>query len=299
MSPHELRAGIVVTGTEVLTGKVTDRNGPWVSERLFELGCEVAHIVCVGDRPEDLRNSLDFLRDSGVDLIVTTGGLGPTADDLTAEIVAALQRSRDRSRRGDGEADRRDRGRVRPADEVRPRGPPRRHSQAGDGSRGRDRPRPGRDRPGAGRRGGRAGRDRAAGTPAGTAGDVAGGGRVRTDDGQAGGGGELRGRDDEDVRDPGVHPRQDAAGDRAGHRPDPARDHHLPATRRRARDRRPLPGRGPGAARSPLHGAAGAPRRLHLHRSRKEHRRDRRGAASRAPRSASANRAPGGCWRRA
>ncbi len=83
-----LRAGIVVTGTEVLTGKVTDRNGPWVSERLFELGCEVAEIVCVGDRPEDLRNSLDFLRDSGVDLIVTTGGLGPTADDLTAEIVA-------------------------------------------------------------------------------------------------------------------------------------------------------------------------------------------------------------------
>ena len=88
MASMALRAGIVVTGTEVLTGKVTDRNGPWVSERLFELGCEVAHIVCVGDRPEDLRNSLDFLRDSGVDLIVTTGGLGPTADDLTAEIVA-------------------------------------------------------------------------------------------------------------------------------------------------------------------------------------------------------------------
>ena len=83
-----LRAGIVVTGTEVLTGKVTDRNGPWVSERLFELGCEVAHIVCVGDRPEDLRDSLEFLRDAGIELIVTTGGLGPTADDLTAEMVA-------------------------------------------------------------------------------------------------------------------------------------------------------------------------------------------------------------------
>ena len=35
-----VRAGIVVTGTEVLTGRVTDRNGPWVSERLGELGCE-------------------------------------------------------------------------------------------------------------------------------------------------------------------------------------------------------------------------------------------------------------------
>lgn len=83
-----LRAAIVVTGTEVLTGRVTDRNGPWVSERLGELGCEVAHIICVGDRPEDLQGALDFLRSSGIELIVTTGGLGPTADDLTGEVVA-------------------------------------------------------------------------------------------------------------------------------------------------------------------------------------------------------------------
>ena len=85
-----VRAGIVVTGTEVLTGRVTDRNGPWVSERLGELGCEVAHIVCVGDRHEDLRDALEFLRSAEVDLLITTGGLGPTADDLTAEIVAAF-----------------------------------------------------------------------------------------------------------------------------------------------------------------------------------------------------------------
>ncbi|HET6830428.1 MAG TPA: competence/damage-inducible protein A [Solirubrobacterales bacterium] len=85
-----VRAGIVVTGTEVLSGRVTDRNGPWVSERLGELGCEVAQIVCVGDRHEDLRSALAFLRDAGVDLIFTTGGLGPTADDLTAEIVAGF-----------------------------------------------------------------------------------------------------------------------------------------------------------------------------------------------------------------
>jgi len=85
-----VRAGIVVTGTEVLNGRVIDRNGPWVSERLGELGCEVSHIVCVGDRPEDLRAALAFLRGAEVDLIVTTGGLGPTADDLTAEIVAGF-----------------------------------------------------------------------------------------------------------------------------------------------------------------------------------------------------------------
>ena len=46
-----VRAGIVVTGTEVLSGIVADRNGPWLSERLREHGVELAHIVVVGDRP--------------------------------------------------------------------------------------------------------------------------------------------------------------------------------------------------------------------------------------------------------
>ncbi len=82
-----IRAGIVVTGTEVLTGRIADRNGPWVSERLAELGVEVAHILVVGDRPDDLEAALRFMAAEGMDLIVTSGGLGPTADDLTAEIV--------------------------------------------------------------------------------------------------------------------------------------------------------------------------------------------------------------------
>jgi nicotinamide-nucleotide amidase len=82
-----IRAGIVVTGTEVLTGRIADSNGPWVSERLAELGVEVAHIVVVADRPDDLEAALRFLAAEGMDLIVTTGGLGPTADDLTAEVV--------------------------------------------------------------------------------------------------------------------------------------------------------------------------------------------------------------------
>jgi nicotinamide-nucleotide amidase len=84
----EVRAGIVVTGTEVLTGVVSDRNGPWLSERLAEQGVEVAQIVVVGDRSADLEAALRFLAGEGVDLIVTSGGLGPTADDLTAEVVA-------------------------------------------------------------------------------------------------------------------------------------------------------------------------------------------------------------------
>ena len=83
-----IRAGIIVTGTEVLTGRISDSNGPWVSERLAERGVEVAHILVVADRPDDLEAALRFMAAEGMDLIVTTGGLGPTADDLTAEVVA-------------------------------------------------------------------------------------------------------------------------------------------------------------------------------------------------------------------
>ena len=82
------RAGIVVTGTEVLTGRVQDRNGPWIADRLLELGVELAHITICGDRPDDIAAALRFLADEGVDLIVTSGGLGPTADDMTVQVVA-------------------------------------------------------------------------------------------------------------------------------------------------------------------------------------------------------------------
>ncbi|MGI8802389.1 MAG: competence/damage-inducible protein A [Solirubrobacteraceae bacterium] len=82
------RAGIVVTGTEVLTGRVTDRNGPWLADRLRELGVDLAQITIVGDRPEDILAALRWYASLGVEVIVTSGGLGPTADDLTAAVVA-------------------------------------------------------------------------------------------------------------------------------------------------------------------------------------------------------------------
>ncbi len=86
-----VRAGIVVTGTEVLTGRVSDRNGPWLAERLRELGVDLAHTTIVGDRPEDMRAALEFMAREGIDVVITSGGLGPTADDLTAEVVGGFQ----------------------------------------------------------------------------------------------------------------------------------------------------------------------------------------------------------------
>src|SRR5580704_2177590 len=89
--PVSVRAGIVVTGTEVLTGRVADRNGPWLADRLEELGVDLAQIAIVGDRREDLLATLRFMAAQRFDVVLTSGGLGPTADDLTAEVVAEFQ----------------------------------------------------------------------------------------------------------------------------------------------------------------------------------------------------------------
>ena len=72
----------------MLTGRVADRNGPWIADRLLELGVELAHITICGDRAADIEAQLRFLAAEGVDLIVTSGGLGPTADDMTVATVA-------------------------------------------------------------------------------------------------------------------------------------------------------------------------------------------------------------------
>ncbi len=86
-----VRAGIVVTGTEVLTGRVLDRNGPWLSEQLLALGADPIVIAVVGDTPADILRALRFLAAEGCALICTSGGLGPTADDLTAAVVGEFQ----------------------------------------------------------------------------------------------------------------------------------------------------------------------------------------------------------------
>lgn len=83
-----VRAGILATGSELLTGQIVDQNGPWLAERLGQLGIELVDELLVGDRRDDLADGLRFLAGQGLDLVITTGGLGPTADDVTAEMVA-------------------------------------------------------------------------------------------------------------------------------------------------------------------------------------------------------------------
>jgi nicotinamide-nucleotide amidase len=80
------RAVVVVTGSELVRGDRTDLNGPFLAGELLRLGIEPARIVIVGDREDELEGALaEGLR---ADLCVVSGGLGPTHDDRTVELVA-------------------------------------------------------------------------------------------------------------------------------------------------------------------------------------------------------------------
>jgi nicotinamide-nucleotide amidase len=80
------RAVVVVTGSELVRGERTDRNGPFLAAEALRLGLEPARIVVVGDNPVELEEALR----EGVraDACLVSGGLGPTHDDRTVEMVA-------------------------------------------------------------------------------------------------------------------------------------------------------------------------------------------------------------------
>jgi nicotinamide-nucleotide amidase len=83
------RAVILSTGDELTTGKVIDTNSAAIADCLFATGIEVTAVLKVGDRKEKLHWALRQGCELA-DLVIGTGGLGPTADDLTAEVVAEL-----------------------------------------------------------------------------------------------------------------------------------------------------------------------------------------------------------------
>jgi nicotinamide-nucleotide amidase len=82
------RAWVVVTGSELVRGDRSDRNGPFLAREALALGLEPARIAIVGDSPDDLRAALE--EGMRADLCLVSGGLGPTHDDRTVEVVAAV-----------------------------------------------------------------------------------------------------------------------------------------------------------------------------------------------------------------
>jgi nicotinamide-nucleotide amidase len=80
------RATIVVTGSELVRGEREDRNGPFLAAEALRLGLEPERITIVGDRPADLERAL--AEALAADLCLVSGGLGPTHDDRTIELIA-------------------------------------------------------------------------------------------------------------------------------------------------------------------------------------------------------------------
>ena len=81
------RAAIVVTGSELVRGDRNDLNGPFYAREALRLGLEPTRIAIVGDQPVDLRAAI--VQGLEADVLLVSGGLGPTHDDRTVELVAA------------------------------------------------------------------------------------------------------------------------------------------------------------------------------------------------------------------
>ncbi|GFN31823.1 competence/damage-inducible protein A [Paenibacillus xylaniclasticus] len=82
-----MKAELIAVGTELLLGQIVNTNAQYLSRRLADLGIDVYYQTVVGDNPHRIRSAIETAR-SRADLLVFTGGLGPTQDDLTKDVLA-------------------------------------------------------------------------------------------------------------------------------------------------------------------------------------------------------------------
>src|SRR5215212_8380091 len=86
MNIERVNASIITIGDELLIGQTIDTNSAWMAEELNKIGVWVKRRVAVGDNKEDIRKALDE-ESKEADIILITGGLGPTADDITKPVL--------------------------------------------------------------------------------------------------------------------------------------------------------------------------------------------------------------------
>lgn len=82
-----MNAEILAVGTEILLGDIVNTNAQYIAQGLAELGIDVFYQTVVGDNPDRMKTAMNIAFERA-DIIITTGGLGPTGDDLTKEIGA-------------------------------------------------------------------------------------------------------------------------------------------------------------------------------------------------------------------
>lgn len=85
---RRLSAEIIASGTELLLGDTIDTNSAYIAQQLRDLGVDVYFHTTVGDNARRLRSAIEIAA-GRADLVIITGGLGPTVDDVTREAVAA------------------------------------------------------------------------------------------------------------------------------------------------------------------------------------------------------------------
>ena len=77
-------------GTELLMGQIQDTNSHWIAQQIFNIGAQLRRVTMLGDELDEIIEVVDDSVRRGTDIIITTGGLGPTPDDLTVEAMSKL-----------------------------------------------------------------------------------------------------------------------------------------------------------------------------------------------------------------
>ncbi len=86
-NPEIFTAAIIIIGNEILSGRTQDTNTAWIAEKLVERGTAIREVRIIPDTSEAIIEAVNGLRDK-VDYVFTTGGIGPTHDDITAACIA-------------------------------------------------------------------------------------------------------------------------------------------------------------------------------------------------------------------
>ncbi len=84
-----MKAAIVIIGDEILLGKVTDTNSGYIARALDRYGFEIVRISTIGDNGADIRQTVESSL-AVADVVITTGGLGPTKDDITKQVMCQI-----------------------------------------------------------------------------------------------------------------------------------------------------------------------------------------------------------------
>ncbi len=93
MRQYGFSVEVIATGDEIMFGRIVDTNSNWIARRASELGAGLRRVTCVGDDIDEIGDVLRGALSRGSDMVIFTGGLGPSEDDITVEAIGrALSR---------------------------------------------------------------------------------------------------------------------------------------------------------------------------------------------------------------